>query len=369
MLSGLVGKDVAVSPGCAGDRRAEPPGDRRDLHRARHVDQRAVRDGPRRLGVHRGRAGPAAARRLRRTPSRRTSELSPLLLEALHEVVNVLSALFNTPGAPHSKLHKLVRPRRGRARRHRRHARRLQPARPGRRGPRLRQGRAVASSCRNADIAILRTAAASRSRRAVTPASRLRPPGSTRATTRASCAQLSAHRPRVAGGRASGQRRFAVGRRWAGRPTRAWRRRRRTSRAPRDSRATRCRPMPPWAGSRSTAGAGIDSGARSLTSSSQPPLPATTVATTGDSPCRSALDASSSKARISCSPAAFSPSGGNPTSPSRPRRPARAAGSSASAARFQRHTSPRPSGSGRNGHASRPIVLAPRVDGNARRPR
>ena len=33
-----------------------------------------------------------------------------MLLEALHEVVNVLSALFNTPGAPHSKLNKLVRP-------------------------------------------------------------------------------------------------------------------------------------------------------------------------------------------------------------------------------------------------------------------
>ena len=31
-----------------------------------------------------------------------------MLLEALHEVVNVLSALFNTPGAPHSKLNKLV---------------------------------------------------------------------------------------------------------------------------------------------------------------------------------------------------------------------------------------------------------------------
>jgi hypothetical protein len=35
-------------------------------------------------------------------------ELSPMLLEALHEVVNVLSALLNTPGAPHSKLNKLV---------------------------------------------------------------------------------------------------------------------------------------------------------------------------------------------------------------------------------------------------------------------
>lgn len=36
-------------------------------------------------------------------------ELSPVQLEALHEVVNVLSALFNTPGAPHSKLNKLVK--------------------------------------------------------------------------------------------------------------------------------------------------------------------------------------------------------------------------------------------------------------------
>jgi hypothetical protein len=37
-------------------------------------------------------------------------ELSGMMAEALHEVVNVLSALFNTPGAPHSKLHKLYVP-------------------------------------------------------------------------------------------------------------------------------------------------------------------------------------------------------------------------------------------------------------------
>ncbi len=37
-------------------------------------------------------------------------ELTGLLVEALHEVVNVLSALFNVPGAPHSKLHKLYAP-------------------------------------------------------------------------------------------------------------------------------------------------------------------------------------------------------------------------------------------------------------------
>jgi hypothetical protein len=37
-------------------------------------------------------------------------ELSGMQVEALHEVVNVLSALFNTPGAPHSKLHRLYAP-------------------------------------------------------------------------------------------------------------------------------------------------------------------------------------------------------------------------------------------------------------------
>jgi hypothetical protein len=37
-------------------------------------------------------------------------ELSGMQVEALHEVVNVLAALFNTPGAPHSKLHKLYAP-------------------------------------------------------------------------------------------------------------------------------------------------------------------------------------------------------------------------------------------------------------------
>jgi hypothetical protein len=37
-------------------------------------------------------------------------ELSGMLVEALHEVVNIVSALFNTPGAPHSRLHKLYAP-------------------------------------------------------------------------------------------------------------------------------------------------------------------------------------------------------------------------------------------------------------------
>jgi hypothetical protein len=37
-------------------------------------------------------------------------QLTSLQVEALHEVVNVLSALLNTPGAPHSKLYKLYAP-------------------------------------------------------------------------------------------------------------------------------------------------------------------------------------------------------------------------------------------------------------------
>jgi hypothetical protein len=37
-------------------------------------------------------------------------ELTPLLAEALHEVVNVLSAMFNTAGAPHSRLDRLYAP-------------------------------------------------------------------------------------------------------------------------------------------------------------------------------------------------------------------------------------------------------------------
>ncbi|MGY1606139.1 MULTISPECIES: hypothetical protein [unclassified Geodermatophilus] len=37
-------------------------------------------------------------------------ELTSMLAEALHEVVNVVSALFNVPGAPHSKLYRLYVP-------------------------------------------------------------------------------------------------------------------------------------------------------------------------------------------------------------------------------------------------------------------
>ena len=37
-------------------------------------------------------------------------DLSEILLENLYEVVNILSVLFNVPGAPHAKLHKLYAP-------------------------------------------------------------------------------------------------------------------------------------------------------------------------------------------------------------------------------------------------------------------
>ena len=37
-------------------------------------------------------------------------ELTTMLVEATHEVVNVLSALYNVAGAPHSRLHKLYAP-------------------------------------------------------------------------------------------------------------------------------------------------------------------------------------------------------------------------------------------------------------------
>jgi hypothetical protein len=37
-------------------------------------------------------------------------ELTALQVEALHEVVNVLSALYNVAGAPHSRLHRLYAP-------------------------------------------------------------------------------------------------------------------------------------------------------------------------------------------------------------------------------------------------------------------
>ena len=107
MLSGLVGKEVSVSPGAP-----VTPEPNRPVTVAiftapdMSVNALCVMD----LGAS---AYTAAALALlppggAQDAVEEDKELSPMLLEALHEVVNVLSALFNTPGAPHSKLYKLV---------------------------------------------------------------------------------------------------------------------------------------------------------------------------------------------------------------------------------------------------------------------
>jgi hypothetical protein len=109
MLSGLVGKEVAVSTGAPVTPTPEKP-----VAVAVYVDPYlalnaiCVLD----LGASAYTAGALALL----PPGgcqdavEEDGELTALLVEALHEVVNVLSALFNTPGAPHSKLHKLYAP-------------------------------------------------------------------------------------------------------------------------------------------------------------------------------------------------------------------------------------------------------------------
>jgi hypothetical protein len=107
MLSGLIGKEVSVSPGAP-----VTPEPNRPVTVAiftapdMSVNALCVMD----LGAS---AYTAAALALlppggAQDAVEEDKELSPMLLEALHEVVNVLSALFNTPGAPHSKLNRLV---------------------------------------------------------------------------------------------------------------------------------------------------------------------------------------------------------------------------------------------------------------------
>jgi len=106
MLTGLVGKPVSVAPGAPVTPTPDSP-----VSVAVYVDPQmsvnalCVMD----LGAS---AYTAAALALlpaggAQDAVEEDKELSPLLVEALHEVVNVLSALFNTPGAPHSKLDKL----------------------------------------------------------------------------------------------------------------------------------------------------------------------------------------------------------------------------------------------------------------------
>ena len=107
MLTGLVGKPVGVNPGAPVTPTPDKP-----VSVAVYIDpQMAVNA----LCVMDLAASAYTGAALALLPPggaqdavEEDGELSGLMVEALHEVVNVLSALFNTPGAPHSKLYKLV---------------------------------------------------------------------------------------------------------------------------------------------------------------------------------------------------------------------------------------------------------------------
>jgi hypothetical protein len=106
MLSGLVGKEVSVSPGAP-----VTPEPGKPVSVAVYVDPHLAINA---LCVLDLAASAYTGGALALLPPggcqdavEEDGELTALLAEALHEVVNVLSALFNTPGAPHSKLHKL----------------------------------------------------------------------------------------------------------------------------------------------------------------------------------------------------------------------------------------------------------------------
>ena len=109
MLAGLVGKGVTVSPGAP-----VTPAENRPVAVAVYVDPQMAVNALCLMDL--GAAAYTGGALALLPPGgcqdavEEDGELSPLLVEALHEVVNVLSALFNTPGAPHSKLHKLYAP-------------------------------------------------------------------------------------------------------------------------------------------------------------------------------------------------------------------------------------------------------------------
>ena len=109
MLSGLVGKPVAVNPGPP-----VTPTEKSPVSVAVYVDPQMAINALCVMDL--GAAAYTGAALALLPPGgaqdavEEDGELTSLLVEALHEVVNVLSALFNTPGAPHSKLHKLYAP-------------------------------------------------------------------------------------------------------------------------------------------------------------------------------------------------------------------------------------------------------------------
>jgi hypothetical protein len=109
MLSGLVGKPVAVNPGPP-----VTPTEKSPVSVAVYVDPGMAINA---LCVMDLPASAYTAGALALLPPggcqdavEEDGELTGMLVEALHEVVNVLSAMFNVPGAPHSKLHELYAP-------------------------------------------------------------------------------------------------------------------------------------------------------------------------------------------------------------------------------------------------------------------
>ncbi|WP_104524330.1 hypothetical protein [Blastococcus atacamensis] len=109
MLTGLVGKPVSVAPGAP-----VTPTPERPVSVAVYVDPQmnvnalCLMD----LGAsaYTGSALALLPPGGAQDAVEEDGELTGMQVEALYEVVNVLSALFNTPGAPHSKLHKLYAP-------------------------------------------------------------------------------------------------------------------------------------------------------------------------------------------------------------------------------------------------------------------
>jgi hypothetical protein len=109
MLTGLVGKPVAVTPGAPVTPTPDKP-----VSVAVYVDPGMAINA---LCVMDLAASAYTAGALALLPPggcqdavEEDGELTVLLVEALHEVVNVFSAMLNVPGAPHSKLHKLYAP-------------------------------------------------------------------------------------------------------------------------------------------------------------------------------------------------------------------------------------------------------------------
>ncbi|MGY1740546.1 MULTISPECIES: hypothetical protein [unclassified Blastococcus] len=109
MLTGLVGKPVSVAPGAP-----VTPTERSPVSVAVYVDPHlnvnalCVMDLA--LSAYTGGALALLPPGGCQDAVEEDGELTTMLTEALHEVVNVVSALFNVPGAPHSKLYQLYAP-------------------------------------------------------------------------------------------------------------------------------------------------------------------------------------------------------------------------------------------------------------------